>query len=284
MAKVVMTLLIRDEEDILEANLTFHLAQGVERFIVMDHLSRDGSRDIIERYCREGVAELIVQKDPGFRQAQWVTMMARKAFTDYRADWVINSDADEFWWPCQGDLRTSLSAVPSEFGSVTVRRHNFPPTDLPAHHFLDRMTYRDTVSLNSMGKPLSGKACHRGHAGANVRDGNHSAAVPGLPQSCELASVEIMHFPARAKDQYVRKIAAGGASLAQTPEYRGGGTWRTLAASQDGAALHYDQMCLTASSTAARLEAGSIVVDTRLRDFMRARGLAGLHAADRRHS
>lgn len=41
MAKVVMTLLIRDEEDILEANLAFHLAQGVERFIVMDHLSSE---------------------------------------------------------------------------------------------------------------------------------------------------------------------------------------------------------------------------------------------------
>ena len=37
--KVVMTLLVRDEEDVLESNLHFHLATGVDHFVVTDHKS-----------------------------------------------------------------------------------------------------------------------------------------------------------------------------------------------------------------------------------------------------
>jgi hypothetical protein len=272
--RVIMTLLVRDEEDILGANLAFHLAQGVERFIVMDHLSRDGSRDIIERYCRAGLAELLVQEDPGYRQAEWVTMMARKAFTDYRADWVINCDADEFWWPCQGNLPECLGAIPQNVGRVTVRRHNFPPTDSPAHHFLDRMTYRDTASVNSLGKPLPGKACHRGHASATVSMGNHAASVPGLTDSCDTSSIEVLHFPVRTRQQYAQKIETGVAALAAAPDIRGFATWRKLAGTTDGPSRHYDELCLGASSMPETLQHGRIVCDTRLRDFMRVRGLA----------
>jgi hypothetical protein len=32
--KVVMTLLVRDEEDILRENIDFHLKQGVDHFII----------------------------------------------------------------------------------------------------------------------------------------------------------------------------------------------------------------------------------------------------------
>ena len=42
--KLVMTLLVRDEEDIVRENLDFHLAQGVDEVIVTDNGSEDAHR------------------------------------------------------------------------------------------------------------------------------------------------------------------------------------------------------------------------------------------------
>jgi hypothetical protein len=49
------------------------------------------------------------------------------ACTEFAADWVINSDADEFWWPERGDLKEALAEVPASCDAVSVERVNFPP-------------------------------------------------------------------------------------------------------------------------------------------------------------
>ena len=45
-----MVMYVRDEEDVLEANLRAHLALGVDQFLIIDHKSADGTPEILERY------------------------------------------------------------------------------------------------------------------------------------------------------------------------------------------------------------------------------------------
>lgn len=57
--KIIMTLLVRDEVDIIEKNICFHLNSGIDHIIATDNGSIDGTRDILENYQKKGVLTLI---------------------------------------------------------------------------------------------------------------------------------------------------------------------------------------------------------------------------------
>src|SRR5262245_7641338 len=87
--KLVMTLLTRDEADIVDAQIAFHLHAGVDFVIATDHRSEDGTTEILERYEREGRLRLLHEGGAEVRQEEWVTRMARLAATEHGADWVL---------------------------------------------------------------------------------------------------------------------------------------------------------------------------------------------------
>ena len=116
--KLVVTVLARDEADVIDAQVAFHLNAGADLVVATDNNSRDGTTELLEAYAREGVVHLIHEPTEGLRQNEWVTRMARLAATDFGADWVINTDADEFWWPRGGSLKDVLAAVPERYGIV----------------------------------------------------------------------------------------------------------------------------------------------------------------------
>ncbi len=110
--RVAMTLVVRDEVDLVGDWLRYHLARGIDQVIVTDHRSVDGTSEVLAEHARDGRVRVIREEAPDMRQAEWVTRMARLAATEHGADWVINSDADEFWWPRDGGAHELLGAVP----------------------------------------------------------------------------------------------------------------------------------------------------------------------------
>src|ERR1022692_3013210 len=125
--KLGMTLVVRNEGDIIEANIDYHLAQGVDFVLVTDHGSDDGTSEILARYERDGVAQVIRDDREGHRQSERVNRMLRIAAERYSADWVINNDADEFWWPLAGSLHDVFASMPEQFSQIEVQRRNFLP-------------------------------------------------------------------------------------------------------------------------------------------------------------
>jgi len=86
--KLVQTLVVRDEADIVGEQIAYHLNAGVDFVIATDHESEDGTTQILERYVREGRLRLIrVQGE--MRDGPWRTHMARLAAIEHGADWVI---------------------------------------------------------------------------------------------------------------------------------------------------------------------------------------------------
>ena len=181
--KLVMTLLVRDEEDIVGRQIAFHLAAGVDFVVATDHESRDRTIEILEHYERKGVLHVLHESGARLRQSEWVTRMARMAATDFGADWVINSDADEFWWPSGGSLKEVLARVPQRYGSVrTFVRPFLPrPGDAP---WAERMTVRFAPSapINSPSSPfrVNVRVPHRASADVTVFTGNTAVSGGGF--------------------------------------------------------------------------------------------------------
>lgn len=260
-----MTLLVRDEEDILAANLAHHFDHGVDFVVATDNGSVDGTVALLEAEERAGRLRLLHEPEDTYAQHRWVTRMARLAATDHDADWVINNDADEFWWPRDGDLAETLGAVPASVDVVVAQRHNLiaRPDGVP-------MTLRQATPCQHPGLgdgPLPPKVAHRAAPDVVVRQGNHE--VEGLiGAALDDGRIEILHVPVRSYAQFHNKIAKGGAAYARNPELppEVGHQWRRLHGHQQEGTFdeEWARLLLDDDQIAAGLADGSLVEDHRL--------------------
>jgi len=281
--KLVMTLLVRDEADILRENIEFHLAHGVDEFIVMDNLSVDQTPSIAREYERAGVAHLCHQPIDDYSQGRWVTEMAARAATELGADWVINSDADEFWWTPAGSLKDALSEADPQILAVSAERTNFVPRPESDAPFWRRMDVRHAASVNLLGQPLPGKVAHRGRDDITVAYGNHSVCFAGTSILPTPAPVTILHFPLRTREQFTNKIVKGCEAIARNTEVDAGvvSTWRRMYERHQRGELDsvYDAECRSEAELARGLAAGELVRDTRLIQTLERTRLGGQREA-----
>lgn len=271
--KVVLTLLVRDEADVVEASLLHHLALGVAHVIATDHRSTDGTTEILRRFERDGVLTLVREESEELRQSDWVTRMARLAATELGADWVVNADADELWWPRDGSLAEVLSAVPPRYGALRGLWRNFVPRPDDGRPFFERMTLRRRPSVD-LTDPFHAqvKVVHRAHPEVVVTQGNHDALGPPLPLIREWLPFEILHFPVRSAGQARRKFEVArdagrrspGTSVPQHTEAAA----RALEVAGDEA--FYRRLALDDEAVRRGMESGELTEDARARDRLRA--------------
>lgn len=218
--RLVETLLVRDEVELIELNLRAHAALGVEGFVVMDNGSTDGTREVLEEL--RGELELIVIDRPedDYRQSEWKTELAFTARDRLGADWSFNADADEFWLPTDGDdLRAGLSP----WGTVLLCPRSNLVHDRrlfePGYHVLDA-DLRVKCPIDTRGHdvvgdptatiflgPIKGKVLVNAHGLLRVKGGNHRAWHARAWRGPRAhPSVHIAHYPMRSWEHFLRHV------------------------------------------------------------------------------
>ena len=225
--RFVITLMVRDEADIIAAFVEHHLDQGADLIIVTDNGSVDGTTEILQRYADLGVLEL--HHDPVFRKQQGVvvTGMARRAFTDHHADWVINADADEFWVPCDRrlTLRSALESIPTVARGVHRPGHEPRRASGDRGSGVERLLWRDLRTpeqLHAVGiyaQPTA-DAVHRGDPDVVVSQGNHFVSLKSNGRPDPAFELEVLHLPWRSWLQYERRVVNTGRSYEANPTLR----------------------------------------------------------------
>jgi hypothetical protein len=272
---LVMTLLARDEIDIVDSWLAFHLNAGADLVIATDNRSQDGTTEVLEEYARSGHVRLIHEPGEDLRQDEWVTRMARLAATEYGADWVINSDADEFWWPRGASLAEVLRAVPPRYGTVGAFLRVFCPRPGEGQ-FAERMTVRFSAlaPINdpaSLYKPIR-KIVHRGHPEIRVTRGNHALVDSPFAPLRGWFPIECFHFPLRSEAQTAHKAELQGEAfakhIARPPTAYHADMYSALRSGRIGE--YYEALVVSDEEVERGAAEGRLVIDTRLRDALHA--------------
>ena len=220
--RLVMTILVRDEADIIEANIRTHASLGVDAFVIMDNGSIDGTREILSKLVKE--FEIIVIDEKGdYNQAKWMKQLAMIAKNRLKADWVINNDADEFWLP-KNDL--NLKENLAFKGSVlTVNRYNMILER--EKHFFDTSYLVENPIFYSKEKQLTSeklsiiltkigpKTIINPYGLIYLRGGNHKALHiinmrdylrSGYDKIKRFKDIEVFHYPIRSYTQFEQNI------------------------------------------------------------------------------
>lgn len=223
-----MTMMVRDEVDVIAAAIEHHLAQGFDRILVTDNASVDGTREILAEYAKH--APVTVYDDPEHRkqQAQVVTRMARLARVEFGADWVVNSDADEFVMSTTPGVTTAdvIRSWSKSIVSTTVPVTNLVgPVALSGGGLTTRMLWRDVRSpeqLQAVGVHAhpTPNTIHVGHPGVDVRQGNHFTSLLSRGEPDGGPGIEVLHVPWRSWEQFERKTVNAGRGYEANPTLR----------------------------------------------------------------
>ncbi|MBA2642187.1 MAG: glycosyltransferase family 2 protein [Actinobacteria bacterium] len=233
--KLVLTLMPRDEADIVDAQIAYHLNAGVDFVIATDNESQDGTTEILRSYERDGHLHLI-RECGEVQESGWRTRMARLAATDFGADWVIDSDVREFWWPRAESLKDVLVAIPGRYTVVQALVRHFVPRPDDGRPFAERMTARRSLrpAADEAREPLESALRPVFRADSRINVGPRGIASGGRRVPLRAwYPIEVLRFHIESAERTNLEGIVGDDALARA------------------------------------LDDGALVVDTRLRDALR---------------
>jgi Glycosyl transferase family 2 len=222
--KIVVSLGVKDEADLIACTLEHLFAIGVDFVVVCDIESSDGTTDVLERYRSRGKIWYF-QLGQDASQEEWERAnLELLAQTD--ADWILFLDADEFPLPATGQLRESAAFARADV--VTLDRFNVAlcsarptlPARLTPEHYDELMLVVDPVadywqqlettpSLPWLLSPIAPRVAARPDYIAGIALGAHDVVPPaGRPVRRERArDLFVAHVAFTTRHRFARKVA-----------------------------------------------------------------------------
>jgi glycosyltransferase involved in cell wall biosynthesis len=223
---VCAVLRVRDEADIIVPTVTHLLDQGIDRVLVADNLSVDGTRTLLEDLRSDRVT-VIEDDEVGYYQDVRMTALARQAAAMFDAEWILPVDADELWYWPHGTLAEFFATTPDDVVVGTGWDHIATDDDDPtATNPYLRIRHR------RLRPQRLGKIGFRWHPDAWIDYGNHDVFNhPGRRGNGLL----YRHYQYRTFEQMCRKVRQGKDAYDATDLHATyGAHWRELGGLDDG--------------------------------------------------
>jgi hypothetical protein len=221
-----LTLLVKNEADIILDNILYHYAMGVDFIIVCDNGSTDGTMDILRALNRDGLVHL--SEESGYVQDQLVNKMGDIAKDKYGATILIHADADEFWTPLKGNNLKKTFLGLFERAVLVDRKDVLPAPEKMYQDFPQNRMYiitkpfvRKNVMEASKKQSLflfwlppkvmfSIKDQFK-----NVGFGNH--LLSDSDSGTITKAIHIFHFPFKSVARFEEKVIMAGAAIETVP-------------------------------------------------------------------
>jgi len=273
--------MVRNEVDIVRLNVLYHLSLGVDRVIVADNGSTDGTDEVLRQMSAEDERVRWRRDEGSFLPSRIATELAREAFEE-GADWLLPVDADEFWHVPRGDLRSVLEG--SKAGALIAPVVNFIQRRGQEESSPDALLHMTRRVATPIGPPGVGqdlvearkiafvekmyppKNVSRPTAEIEIQTGNHSVSGVNGPKE-RTDRLICLHAPIRSRDSLAERVrSARRAGEAGRKEGQGRNRRRLAELGEAGIQAEWEANSYRNNALDVYGERHPVIFDPRLRD------------------